>query len=85
MPFLNLLLLLAVSVIPFPTAVVGEWIPDKREPPVAAALIGGVLLLMGLAFGSIWMYAVHHHDVAMVSVHPAVARLAIPPGIVVRV
>jgi TMEM175 potassium channel family protein len=78
MLFLNLLLLLAVSVIPFPTAVVGEWITDSRDAPVAAALLGGVFLLMGLAFGSIWVYAVSHHDVAIAGLHPSAARSAIP-------
>ena len=76
--FLNLLLLLTVSVIPFPTAVVGQWVTDPQQAPVAAALLGLVFLLMGLAFGSIWLYAVRHRDPALVSLDPALARSAIP-------
>jgi uncharacterized membrane protein len=78
MLFLNLLLLLAVSVIPFPTAVVGQWIPDAQQAPAAAALLGGVFLSMGLAFGSIWLYAVHHHQMALLGAEPAAVRSAIP-------
>jgi uncharacterized membrane protein len=59
--FLNLLLLLVISVIPFPTAVVGQVITDPQDAPVAAALLGVVFLVMGLAFGAIWLYAVRHH------------------------
>jgi len=76
--FLNLLLLLVIGVIPFPTAVVGAWITDAQDAPVAAALLGGVFLIMGLAFAGIWLYAVSHHDLALESLQPAVARSAIP-------
>jgi uncharacterized membrane protein len=76
--FLNLLLLLVIALIPFPTAVVGQWITDSRDAPVAAALLGGVFLLMGLAFAAIWLYAVGHHELALEGVHPALARSAIP-------
>jgi uncharacterized membrane protein len=78
MLFLNLLLLLAVSVIPFPTAIVGQWIPDAQQAPAAAALLGGVFLAMGLTFGSMWLYAVRHHDLALVGAEPVMARSAIP-------
>jgi uncharacterized membrane protein len=76
--FLNVLLLLAVSLIPFPTAVVGQWITDPDGAPVAAALLGLLFLLMGLAFGAIWLYVLRQHELGMVDLDPARARLAIP-------
>ena len=63
--FLNLLLLLVIAVIPFPTAVVGQWITDSQDAPMAAALLGVVFLVMGLSFGAIWLYAVGHHELAL--------------------
>jgi uncharacterized membrane protein len=76
--FLNLLLLLVIAFIPFPTAVVGQWITDAEDAPVAAALLGIVFLLMGLAFAGIWLYAVGHHELALEGVEPALARSAVP-------
>jgi len=76
--FLNLVLLLFIAVIPFPTAVVGQWITDSQDAPVAAALLGVVFLSMGLAFGAIWLYAVGHHELALEGTDPTLARSAIP-------
>jgi uncharacterized membrane protein len=76
--FLNLSLLLVISVIPFPTAVLGQWITDSQDAPVAAALMGVVFLLMGLSFGAIWLYAVGHHELALEGLPPALARSAVP-------
>ena len=76
--FLNLLLLLVIGIIPFPTAVVGQWITDSQGAPVAAALLGVVFLSMGLAFGAIWVYAVGHHELALEGIDPGLARSAIP-------
>jgi uncharacterized membrane protein len=76
--FLNLLLLLVIALIPFPTAVAGQWITDSEDAPVAAALLGVVFLTMGLSFGAIWLYAVNHHELALEGIQPALARSAIP-------
>jgi uncharacterized membrane protein len=76
--FLNLLLLLVIAVIPFPTAVVGQWITDSQDAPVAAALLGVVFLVMGLSFGAIWVYAVGHRELAVEGIQPALVRSAVP-------
>jgi uncharacterized membrane protein len=76
--FLNLVLLLVIAVIPFPTAVVGQWITDAQDATVAAVLLGSVFLVMGLAFGGIWLYAVGHHELALEGMQPALTRAAIP-------
>jgi uncharacterized membrane protein len=76
--FLNLVLLLFIAVIPFPTAVVGQWITDSQDAAVAAALLGLVFLSMGLAFGAIWLYAVGHHELALEGTDPRLARSAVP-------
>src|SRR5215467_7088355 len=67
--FLNLFLLMTVSLCSFSTAVVSDWILSEREAVVAAALYGGVFALMGLGATAIWAYAVVRRDFV-----PAYAR-----------
>jgi uncharacterized membrane protein len=55
--FENLLLLMVVSITPFPTAVLGRYVTADEEAHVAAALYGLVMLLMGLAFTLLWLRA----------------------------
>lgn len=56
---LNLLLLLVVSFLPFPTRLLGEYI-GEREPERIAATVYGVNLFSALVLLSImWRYAVH--------------------------
>jgi len=45
---------------------------------LAAALLGLVFLVMGLAFGGMWVYAVRHHEFALTGIDPMPARPAIP-------
>lgn len=58
--YLNLLLLLSVAVVPFPTAVVGEYIQDARGATAALVLYGLVGLLIAMAFASLFFYATHN-------------------------
>jgi uncharacterized membrane protein len=51
---LNLLLLLSVSTIPFPTAMLGRTIGGASSH-VAAAVYGGVMVSMSLSFSALWM------------------------------
>ena len=55
--YLNLLLLLSVAVVPFPTSVVGEYIKDARGATPALVLYGLVALLIAVAFALIFFYA----------------------------
>ncbi len=55
--FLNLALLLVVSLIPFPTAILGRFVvaadPDSH---IAAAVYGGLMILMSIAFTVLWRH-----------------------------
>lgn len=57
---LNLLLLLGVSAIPFPTAVLAIHLrgPDAR---LAAVLYNGVYVVVAIFFNILWRYALSHH------------------------
>jgi uncharacterized membrane protein len=52
--FKNLLLLLTVSFIPFPTAVMAEYLRAGSGQDVAVAFYAGSFFVMGLAFRQIW-------------------------------
>lgn len=56
--FLNLLLLMAVALIPFATALLAEYLAHGGGPShAAAAAYSAVIALMGAAFGALWIYA----------------------------
>ena len=73
--FLNLLLLLFVSAIPYPTGLLGEHLHGK-DADVAAAVYAATLLGMGLSFLALNLHIVRqrlHHD----HVTPEAARRSI--------
>jgi TMEM175 potassium channel family protein len=57
--FLNLLLLMAVALIPFATALFAEYLTHGEPQHAAAAAYSIVITLMGAAFGALWIYASH--------------------------
>lgn len=54
--FLNLLLLMTVSVIPFPTALLGRYATAGDDGHLASALYGAVMVVMSLAFTALWWH-----------------------------
>lgn len=56
---LNLLLLLVVSFLPFPTRLLAEYIGEPEPARVAATVYGINLLLTSLLVSALWRYAVH--------------------------
>jgi uncharacterized membrane protein len=61
---LNLLLLLAVSVLPWPTAVLSDYLREgtRADQRVTVALYGGSLSLMTLTFHAFWRYVLRHDE-----------------------
>ena len=55
--FLNLLLLLCVAFVPFPTGLLADYIHAGHDQGVAALVYSGTMTAMGFAFSSIWIYA----------------------------
>ena len=72
--FLNLVFLMAVAVIPFPTALLADYLQAGHDERLAAAVYGGSMTLMGVTFGSIWAYAVLSGDLLHKGVDPVRAR-----------
>ena len=58
---LNLLLLLVVSFLPFPTRLLAEYIQEPDAERVASAVYGLNLLLTSVLLSALWRYAVHEH------------------------
>lgn len=57
----NGLLLLFITVAPFPTALMARYL-GKPDAPVAAAVYSGLFLLIALAFNVMWFYIARHPD-----------------------
>jgi uncharacterized membrane protein len=58
---LNLLLLLFVAFLPFPTRLFAEFIGEDNPERVAVTVYGVSLLLTSLLLQALWLYAARHH------------------------
>jgi uncharacterized membrane protein len=56
--YLNLLLLVAVAIVPFPTALVGRYILDEHAAAAALVVYGIGGLLIAIAFSGVFFYAI---------------------------
>ncbi|MGR7001236.1 TMEM175 family protein [Yinghuangia aomiensis] len=54
--FLNLLLLMTVSALPWPTSVVAAYLRDGDDAKIAMAVYGGFMVLFSAAFSLFWWY-----------------------------
>jgi len=57
--YLNLLLLIAVGIVPFPTALVGQYILSEHGATAALVVYGLGGLLIAIAFTGVFLYATH--------------------------
>jgi uncharacterized membrane protein len=60
MLFLNLLLMLVVAAIPFPTALFAEYLTENEESHIAAAVYSGLMVAMALCFVALWRWVITH-------------------------
>lgn len=58
---LNVLHLMLVAFLPFPTAVLAEAFHRGTDEPVAAAFYGGILTVVGIFVNVMWRYAARGH------------------------
>jgi uncharacterized membrane protein len=72
--FLNLVFLMAVAAIPFPTALLADYLHAGHDERLASAIYGATMALMGIAFGLIWAYAVLREDLLHEGIDPHRAR-----------
>jgi uncharacterized membrane protein len=72
--FMNLMFLMAVAAIPFPTGLLGDYLQAGHDERLAVAVYGGTMSLMGVTFGAIWAYAVLSDDLLHARVDRTRAR-----------
>jgi len=76
---LNLLLLLAVVFVPFPTALLGRFIPAGGEDAAAAATLYALTSIgIGLFFSSAWMYVLSRPELLAPGLDPTEVRRRLP-------
>lgn len=76
--FLNLVFLMTVAFIPFPTALLGTYISMPANSHWAAAAYSVTMTLMAVSIGAMWIYLVTHPHLFKQDVDPAYARAATP-------
>lgn len=62
MLFTNIVLLLTISFLPFPTAVFGDYVQDSDAGRIAGAFYAFSLLLVGLGFLALWLHLRAHPE-----------------------
>ena len=73
--FLNILFLMCVAFIPFPTAVLSEFFEGTAaERATAGALYSGTLLLTAIFFTLLWLYATGSHRLLDERLDPVLVR-----------
>ena len=71
--YLNLLLLIAVGIVPFPTSLVDQYILSERGATAALVVYGLGAVLIAIAFTAVFLYATHDHR--LVGDRPAARRI----------
>jgi uncharacterized membrane protein len=74
--FLNIGLLMSISFLPFPTALLAEYLREDRNGHVAAAVYSVTMVIIGIGFVSIWWYLSVHPELLRSGSTAADARLA---------
>jgi len=74
---LNLLLLMGVVAIPFPTELVAKHLHDSGGTAAALAY-GLVMIVISIGFAGVWLYVVAHGDKVGARVPPDTLRKSVP-------
>lgn len=76
--FLNVFLLMTVAFIPFPTALLATYLTSGSNSRLAAAVYSAAMLLMSVAFTSLWAYGVWRPELLKPDITPSVAKSLLP-------
>jgi uncharacterized membrane protein len=57
---INILVLMSISFLPFPTAVLAEYLRDDDFRLTATLLYGGTLVVCAVFFNALWLYVSHN-------------------------
>jgi uncharacterized membrane protein len=76
--FFNLALLLVVAFLPFPTALLGQYIQVPQAATIATIIYGFTMLLLSVAFIATWAYVSFHDGFLDTPFDPEAARARLP-------
>jgi uncharacterized membrane protein len=76
--FINLALLLAVVLVPYPTELLGRYLTSSQDGPVAAAFYGLVMTVMAVAYQALVAWALTHPNLLRPQVNVRRVRSVIP-------
>ena len=72
--FLNTLFLMCVAFIPFPTALLAEYVREPEQRTTAVAVYSGTLAVTAIFFTALWLYAANNYRLVDWSLSPALLR-----------
>jgi uncharacterized membrane protein len=72
--FVNILFLMCVAFIPFPTALLAEYIREEAHRSTAVAVYSGTLAVTAVFFTLLWLYAAGNYRLVDRSVDPSLLR-----------
>ena len=72
--FLNILFLMCVAFIPFPTALLAEYIREEVHRSTAVAVYSGTLAVTAVFFTLLWLYAAGNHRLVDRNLDPSLLR-----------
>jgi uncharacterized membrane protein len=75
--FANLALLLTVSVIPFPTRLLAEYLTSGSDGHTAAAVYSATMVAMSLAFSTLWVTITRDAGILHEHLDPGASRVAL--------
>lgn len=76
--FANLLLLLTLSALPFPTRLLAEYLTaGGQDAHVAAAVYSGTMLAASIAYSLLWLTVTRRQDLLMPGIDAKVARASV--------
>jgi uncharacterized membrane protein len=71
--FVNLMMLMGIAFLPFPTALLADYVVDGgTNASVAAAVYSATMTVIGLTFLAIWLYVDRHRELLAPGVDPAI-------------
>ena len=72
--FLNVLFLMCVAFLPFPTALLAEYIREEEHRITAVAVYSGTLAVTAVFFTLLWLYAAGNYRLVDRSIDPSLLR-----------
>jgi uncharacterized membrane protein len=56
---MNVVFLMTIAALPWPTALIADYIRDSAHRPVATLVYGGTMVAIAIMYNVVWRYAVH--------------------------